>query len=1326
MAIEVNEFQTQLTDELLESLDREVRDTLIEYISNVPFIQNLISPNRERAKDRPRDSQGRIIVDLAKPHVLEDMDYFRPALMHFREYGVYTKLKPNSNKNSEFYRFLKQEVHRCRYGMVRPSDGEWVTGHLYFYLNYMPITVVRLDESKTFGTRLDDFPDMWEGIYWRYHYIEQARYGGLYNDFKGGQHGAEIACRGASKAHPYDEFAYTPNGVKKWGDIEVGDVLFGDDGKPTTVIDIPFDGEDDVYEIELKDGRKVRSSKDHNWVVYRRGVKKIISTYDLFKKHKYQRAKNYRNPTGEESIYKIKLQNECIYNETETKIDPYTMGLILGDGSFRHKKINTAGFTALEKDVDEYRNYIPYKIYKESKNSKFGWRINIPNYRDVIREYGLDMLYSNEKFIPNEYIYNSVKTRKDILTGLIDSDGTIDNKGAYHISLSSKKLIENIREICISLGYGFKLGEERKTYYYNKSGVKIECKSSYPIYIYTTDVLCNLSRKRVLLKDKNTNYSKSKSSYSVIVNVNYIGKSKCKCVTVDNESGCYLINEYVPTHNSYSVAAILAKLFLLGEDDFNKSKVKANMFSYLKEYLNKDGTLDKFVNAINHCGDHTEFPSLRLKDSMSEMQWKSGFMDSENRPRGSQNEVLGLAIKDDPGKARGKRPHPYSEKVITYSGIKEWSDIKIGDTLIGDDGKPTNVIQIHEVGEQDIYKIELSDGRVIHSTLDHLWQVDILSKKVDKTTEELIDLIKSNYVYIRSCSPIESICEKDIDIVEFIDSGGNILELSIYQRLQYFKIKYDDLAYSNYLWINDLDKKEVEIISRIARSLGWGCYSGSHSVRINKCPSKSRIINIELVGREKAKCVTVDNDSHLYLIGDFVITHNSSFQAVEEFGFFPSYLDFYQTTLPNVQEGQAAAGQSYSIGTGGEENSDFTGALELIQSPSGYNIYGLPNFYDKGSNGSRKTIFFFPGYINRIGYYNKDGVSDVIGAMLSEIKYRVNLKYNSSDPMMLTRRKAETAFTLQDAIMRRSGSIFPSAELNDRINELDSNPSSYNDMYVGYLYIEDGEVKFKPDSDLQPIMEFPHKDNKKEGAVHILRMPEKDSSGKVPNGRYIAGSDVYDDDTSETLSLGSFYILDLFTDDLVFEYTGRPMFADDFYEICRRACLFYNAELNYENNKKGLFKYFSQHNSLYLLSDTLEFLADKEIIKPGTYGNKKKGVGNYGQVAPYGRRCIRDYLLKPVEMERQIEKADGSIEIEEVNIMKLHTIKYRALLQELSMWSEDLNTDRVDALAMLMLLREDRLRLAGDDGVKKSIRKDDATYLGNDDYFNRNYKNKHN
>ena len=96
-----------------------------------------------------------------------------------------------------------------------------------------------------------------------------------------------------------------------------------------------------------------------------------------------------------------------------------------------------------------------------------------------------------------------------------------------------------------------------------------------------------------------------------------------------------------------------------------------------------------------------------------------------------------------------------------------------------------------------------------------------------------------------------------------------------------------------------------------------------------------------------------------------------------------------------------------------------------------------------------------------------------------------------------------------------------------------------------------------------------NKDNKLEGAVEIFNMPERDLNGKVFSDRYIAGMDPYDDDVSETTSLGSIFILDLWLDKIVAEYTGRPMFADDFYEICRRICLFYNARMNYENNKKN-------------------------------------------------------------------------------------------------------------------------------------------------------------
>lgn len=102
MAISTNKYQTQLTDELLDSLGEEVRTDLLDYVNNIEFIQRLISPDRQYAKDRPRDSLGRIIVDLANPHILENTDYFRQTAIHYEKYKCYTKLAPNPNPQSEF------------------------------------------------------------------------------------------------------------------------------------------------------------------------------------------------------------------------------------------------------------------------------------------------------------------------------------------------------------------------------------------------------------------------------------------------------------------------------------------------------------------------------------------------------------------------------------------------------------------------------------------------------------------------------------------------------------------------------------------------------------------------------------------------------------------------------------------------------------------------------------------------------------------------------------------------------------------------------------------------------------------------------------------------------------------------------------------------------------------------------------------------------------------------------------------------------------------------------------------------------------------------
>lgn len=172
-------------------------------------------------------------------------------------------------------------------------------------------------------------------------------------------------------------------------------------------------------------------------------------------------------------------------------------------------------------------------------------------------------------------------------------------------------------------------------------------------------------------------------------------------------------------------------------------------------------------------------------------------------------------------------------------------------------------------------------------------------------------------------------------------------------------------------------------------------------------------------------------------------------------------------------------------------------------------------------------------------------------------------------------------------------------------------------------------MSFKPSIDNDPIRYYPHKDNKQDGAVEIFKMPELDNTGKAFRGRYILGADTFDDDHSNTLSLGAVKVLDLWTDKLVAQYTGRRQFADEFFEICRRLTIFYNGELLYENNKKGMFGYFQKMNSLYLLADVPEYLRDKDLVKGELYGNKVKGSPSTAPIKGHGRTLLRDWLLKP-------------------------------------------------------------------------------------------------
>ena len=307
---------------------------------------------------------------------------------------------------------------------------------------------------------------------------------------------------------------------------------------------------------------------------------------------------------------------------------------------------------------------------------------------------------------------------------------------------------------------------------------------------------------------------------------------------------------------------------------------------------------------------------------------------------------------------------------------------------------------------------------------------------------------------------------------------------------------------------------------------------------------------------------------------------------------------------------------------------------------------------------------------------------------------------------------AEEPIVPSEAVMRTSGTIFPVADLKDYRDSIRIQGTRYFDThYVGDLVLSQHNIEWKPNADLYPIRKYPTGTDKPEGAIEIFEMPKTDQDGKIDPMRYISGIDPVNDDESQTNSLTSIFIFDLYTDRIVAEYTGRPKFANDFYEICRRLLTFYNAKSNYENNLKGIFNYFDQKRCLHLLCDTPQILRDMEYVKGTGYGNKSKGCNATAPINSWGRRLQRDWLMSKAFM--QDFDADGN---EVGNKLNMHCTRSIAYIEELIAWNIDINADRISAMGMLMIYREDRLKYIQN---KDSKNKDDDY----DEYLDKNFEN---
>lgn len=428
----------------------------------------------------------------------------------------------------------------------------------------------------------------------------------------------------------------------------------------------------------------------------------------------------------------------------------------------------------------------------------------------------------------------------------------------------------------------------------------------------------------------------------------------------------------------------------------------------------------------------------------------------------------------------------------------------------------------------------------------------------------------------------------------------------------------------------------------------------------------------------------------------------------EEDGLFKNLETAWNVNRKAVEDGDNIAGLMFSGGTGGVSGSSFEGSEKLFRHPGAYNIYGIPNIFDKNSEGNVKCGFFWGAYLNRANCYDeKIGEPDVIKALVEILRDRFKVKYDSSDPLAVTQKKAEEPITPAEAVMRTEGTIFPVSDLKEYLADIKMQGVKFHqNHYVGDLVLSGNEVVWKL-NDKSPLRSY-QTSGKLDSAIEIFELPKNGSDGKPIKGRYILGGDPYDDDSGT--SLGSIFVFDMFNDVIVAEYTGRPKFANDFYEICRRLCIFYNGELLYENNKKGLFTYFQQQGSVNLLSPNPQSLRDQQMIKQSTYGNKAVGFHATKDINSYARRLQRDWMLSKASINYQDVDEDGKVLTNKVNLQLIRSMAY---LEEAIAWNMDGNFDRISSLGALMLLREEKKQYIDNIRVNSSSTKT----LAEDDYF---------
>ncbi|MCA0188427.1 MAG: hypothetical protein LCH90_21020, partial [Proteobacteria bacterium] len=381
------------------------------------------------------------------------------------------------------------------------------------------------------------------------------------------------------KAQPLDAEVKTPSGPIRMGDVEVGAVVCGIDG-PTTVTGVFPQGEMDVYRLTFCDGSSTEASNEHLWNVEILGAgSKTLTTAEIMALPAYRIAKRQvAIPLG-----------RAHFDASDVPLDPYFMGVLLGDGSFRG---NMVRLSSPDKDIIErVRATLPegYAIDSPPSWAAIDHAITAPNRSEgrrhkvkaALKDMGLWGHTSLDKFIPAQYLRNTVEVRMEVARGLLDTDGWVDLLGQPHFGTSSRRLAEDFRELAESLGASVMWNEKESA-----SG-----NTAYDLGVRVEDARAWfwLSRKA----QKAT--PRKKPAKRTITSIEYVGKKQCQCIMVDDPRHLYLTDRFIVTHNTVLSPTTAmrnwqsAMFFALANGHFDLTQMKKSVAAF-REQVRQNAT----------------------------------------------------------------------------------------------------------------------------------------------------------------------------------------------------------------------------------------------------------------------------------------------------------------------------------------------------------------------------------------------------------------------------------------------------------------------------------------------------------------------------------------------------------------------------------------------------------------------------------------------------------------------------------------------------------------------------------------------------------------